>query len=328
MSLSGFLNQYRDIEFPIEEIIQAYTNWVLDDRYMILERLKPTWDAPKSSTMFERETIAIKSAKRGNDVYRHRVLSRFGEFEDQITDLNLVSFDRGKMRTQVLFVTLTYGTKLRSQHRAWRGISKEYNLFMSKMRRVFGSISTVRTWESFENGYPHIHTIMLLNDFCFGVREYTNKKGRKVLLIDNDIKDCISAMWHSNVDVKGVDNVSESINYLKKYITKCANFDAKDSKGVKTLAQCWAYRKRAYCLSGLFRQRMSDLIRHMQNSNSKIQQLTLENEKLEENKWSCLGFVSREVLEIEPFIWHLSLSGELRDRVYETLGEQQDKTYD
>lgn len=68
-------------------------------------------------------------------------------------------------------------------------------------------------------------------------------------------------MWHSNVDIKGVGNVSESINYLKKYITKCANFDAKDSKGIKTLAQCWAYRKQAYCLSGVFRQRMSDLKR-------------------------------------------------------------------
>ena len=176
MSLSGFLNQYRDIEFPIEEIIQAYTNWVLDDRYMILERSKPGWDAPKSSTMFERETIAIKSAKRGNDVYCHRVLSRFREFEDQPTDLNFVYLDGSKMRTQVLWVTLTYDTKLKSQHQAWKAISKEYNLFMSKMRRVFGSISTDRTWESFENGYPHIHTVLLLNDFTFEVREYINKK--------------------------------------------------------------------------------------------------------------------------------------------------------
>jgi len=73
---------------------------------------------------------------------------------------------------------------------------------------------------------------------------------------------------------------------------------------------------------------MSDLINHMQNSNSKTSQLTLENEILEENKRSCLGFVSIEVLQIEPFIWHLPLSGELRERVYEALREQKDKTYD
>src|SRR4030043_137850 len=144
MFLSGFLSNYRDIEIPIEDIIQAYASWVKEDRYMVLERLKPTWDAPKSSTMFEKETIAVKSAKRGNDVYSRRVLSKFSMFEDLLTDLNLVYFTRGKMRTQVLFITLTYDTKLRSQHQAWKTLSKFYNLFMSKMRRVFGSISSAR----------------------------------------------------------------------------------------------------------------------------------------------------------------------------------------
>ena len=328
MFLSGFLNYYRDSEIPIEDIIQAYTSWVQEHRYMILERLRPTWDAPKSSTMFEKETIAVKSAKRGNDVYSRRVLSRFGMFEDLLTDLNLVYFDRGKMRTQVLFITLTYDTKLRSQHQAWKTLSKFYNLFMSKMRRVFGSISSARTFESFENGYPHVHAVLLFNDFSFPVREIINEKGRKVLVIDDDLKDGISAMWHSWVDVKGVGNVSESINYLKKYISKCANFDATDSKGIKTLAQCWAYRKRAYCLAGIFRQKMSDLIANMQNSNSKTSQMTLENERLEKNKWICLGFVSIEILQIKPFIWRLPLSGDLRDRVYEALSEREYETYD
>ncbi len=278
--------------------------------------------------MFEKEMIAVKSAKRGNDVYSRQVLSRFGMFEELLTDLNLVYFDRGKMRTQVLFITLTYDTKLRSQHQAWKTLSKFYNLFMSKMRRVFGSISSARTFESFENGYPHVHAVLLFNHFSFPVREITNEKGRRVLVIDDDLKDCISAMWHSWVDVKGVGSVSESINYLKKYISKCANFDATDSKGIKTLAQCWAYRKRAYCLAGIFRQRMSDLISHMQNSNSKTSQMTLENERLEENKWSCLGFVSIEILQIEPFIWRLPLSGDLQDRVYEALSEREYETHD
>jgi hypothetical protein len=239
-------------------------------------------------------------------------------------------------------MTLTYDTKLKSRHQAWKAISKEYNLFMSKMRRVFGSISTARTFESFENGYPHVHVVLLFNDFTFEVREYTNRKGRKVLLVDDDIKDCISAMWHSSVDIKGVGNVSESINYLKKYISKCANFDSNDSKGVKTLAQCWAYGKRAYCFSGVFRTRMTDLIRHMQNSirhmqnsirhmqnsNSKTSQLTLQNEKLQENKWTCLGFVLIEVLGVEAHVWRLALVGELRDRVYEDLSERDRETYD
>ena len=66
----------------------------------------------------------------------------------------------------------------------------------------------------------------------------------------------------------------------------------------------------------------------MQNSNLKPQQLTLLNEMLEENKWSCLGFVSIGVLGIEPFVWRLLLSGELRDHVYEDLSEREGKVYD
>ena len=325
MSLSGFLNNYPDIEISIEDIAQAYTSWVQEDRYMILERLKPIWDAPKSSTMLDKETIAVKCAKRGNDVYSYRVLSRFGIFQDALIDLNLTHFDKGQMRTHVLFATLTYDIKLKSRHQAWKAIPKEYNLLMSKMRRVFGSISTARTFESFENGYPHVHVVLLFNDFVFQVREYTDRKGRKVLLVDDDIKDCISAMWHSNVDVKGVGNVSESINYLKKYVSKCANFDSNDSKGIKTLAQCWAYRKRAYCLSGVFKTRMSDSIANMHNSNSKTSQMSLQNEKLQENKWSCLGFVSIEVLGVQDFVWRLALEGELRERVYEDIGERETK---
>jgi hypothetical protein len=328
MFLSGFLNNYREIEIPIEDIIQAYTSWVQEHRYMILERLKPTWDAPKSSTMFEKETIAVKSAKRGNDVYSRRVLTKFSVYENVLTDLNLISFDRGKMRTQVLFFTLTYDTKLCSRHQAWITISKLYNLFMSKMRRVFGSISSARSFESFENGYPHIHAVLLFNTFSFEVREAIDKKGRKVLLIGDDLLECIQAFWHSFVKVQGVGNVLESINYLKKYISKCAEFDASDSKGIRTLSQCWAYRKRAYCLSGVFRSRMFDLNANMQISNSKISQLTLENEKLGENMWSCLGFVSIEVLGVVPSIWRLALSGELRDRVYDALSEQKHETYD
>jgi hypothetical protein len=325
MFLSGFLNNYRDIEMPIDDIAQAYTTWVQEDRYMVLERHKPTWDAPKSSTMFEKETIAVKSAKRGNDVYSYRVLSRFGIFQDALIDLNLTHFDKGQMRTHVLFATLTYDIKLKSRHQAWKAISREYNLFMSKMRRVFGSISTARTFESFENGYPHVHVVLLFNDFVFQVREYTDRKGRKVLLVDDDIKDCISAMWHSNVDVKGVGNVSESISYLKKYISKCANFDSNDSKGIKTLAQCWAYRKRAYCLSGVLRTRMSDLIANMHNSNFQLTQKSLDGEGFEENKWSCLGFVSIEILGVEAFVWRLAIAGELRERVYEDLSEREIK---
>jgi hypothetical protein len=327
MLLSGFLSNYRDIEIPLEDIIEAYTIWVQEHRYMIMERNKPVWDAPHSSTMFDRETIAVKCAKRGNDVYVRRVESRFSAYEKLLALDNRLCFDRGKMRSQVIFATLTYDPSLRSQHQAWVTLSYFYNLFMARLRRVFGSISTLRTFESFENGYPHIHVIMLFNDFSFQVHGITNKKGHRILAIDDDLNECIAALWHSWVDIKAVGDLRESIAYLRKYITKCVEFNQADGKGVKTLAQCWAYRRRAFCVAGMFRERLHDLIVSMQISNSNQIQMTLENEKLEENKWTCLGFVSIDVLEIEPFTWRLSLSGELRERVYEALNEQENEKH-
>ncbi len=151
MFLSGFLSNYRDIEIPIDDIIQAYTNWVQEHRYMVLERLKPTWDAPKSLTMFEKETIAVKSAKRGM-MFILVGLSQDSECSRISSHISTHLFRQGKMRTQVLFITLTYDTKLRFQHQAWKTFSKFHNLFMSKMRRVFGSIFSACTLESFENG--------------------------------------------------------------------------------------------------------------------------------------------------------------------------------
>ena len=70
---------------------------------------------------------------------------------------------------------------------------------------------------------------------------------------------------------------------------------------------------------------MSDLIRNMHNSNSQLAQKSLDGEELEENKWSCLGFVSIDVLGIEPFVWRLSLFREVRERVYEELCERDAK---
>jgi hypothetical protein len=66
----------------------------------------------------------------------------------------------------------------------------------------------------------------------------------------------------------------------------------------------------------------------MQNSNSRSVQRTLVNESLEEERWSCLGFISIEVLDIRPSVWHLPLSDELLDRVYEALDEQKKRAFD
>lgn len=70
---------------------------------------------------------------------------------------------------------------------------------------------------------------------------------------------------------------------------------------------------------------MSDLIRNMHNSNSQQTRESLDGDELEENRWSSLGFVSIDVLDVEPFAWRLSLFREVRERVYEELCERDAK---
>ena len=49
-------------------------------------------------------------------------------------------------------------------------------------------------------------------------------------------------------------------NALKKYLLKSIDAENADSKGLKTLAMCWAFMKRAFSVSGSFRRMLSELI--------------------------------------------------------------------
>ena len=76
--------------------------------------------------------------------------------------------------TSALWVTLTYDTKLCSYKEAWEQIGIEFNNFMAYVRSNFGKVSCCRVFESFENGYPHIHCILLFQEYTFSVFKDTN----------------------------------------------------------------------------------------------------------------------------------------------------------
>jgi len=271
---------------------------------MILARSKRLHEDSLKGFTFETEYFAVKCAKRGNDVYRSRVYGRFkglcGNSE------NLVFFnprDRGAKRTRALWVTLTYDTKLCSFDNAWRNVGMEFNRFMAYVREKFGRVSCCRVFESFENGHPHIHCILLF-ETSFSV--FRDSKGRFRVYA----KDTIAEGWHSNVDVKAMSSLAGGFSYLKKYLLKNNNADEADSKALMTLALCRAFRKRAFSVSGQFRQALADLIRIMHNSNRNSIQVSLSGEVLPEEKLSVLGFVPREVIGLQEDIWFSVLNSE------------------
>jgi len=106
-----------------------------------------------------------------------------------------------------------------------------------------------------------------------------------------------------------------TFSYQKKYLLKRINSEKKVLRLLKTLALCLAYRKRAFSVSGLFRQLLHDLINTMHNSNSRLRQVTLSGEALIEFKFCVIGFVPADVLRLKENVWFFKLSSDQVDSV-------------
>jgi hypothetical protein len=275
--------------------VEQYEEWVSEDVYMIFTK----WNRKK----WKNDVYAVKCSKRGNDVYRSRVESRFRgltRYSEDIVFFN--TKNRGRKETSALWVTLTYDTKRCLYGKAWENIGVEFNGFMSYLRRNFGKISSCRVFEAFENGHPHIHCILIFKEHTFSVfRDSKNQFRIRE-------KEVIAQGWHSNVDVKAMSSIGGGLSYLKKYLLKGIDVEKADSKGLKTLALCWAYRKRAFSVSGQFRKALTDLITDLHNSNKPLVQVTLTGERLIKEQFFLIGFVKGEDIQIEERLWFVVLN--------------------
>jgi len=194
-------------------------------------------------------------------------------------------------------VTLTYDTKLCDRVSAWDNISKEWNRYISAIRKKFGKVHVFRVWESSKKGYPHIHALMLFDTVSFDVFEHWNKKKLKSQFRIQQ-KSQFSKSWHSNVDVLAVNSIRGSIGYLLKYLRKVHSGQLSNDWA---LANMWVFRKRSYSLSGDFLKALKSIrldSTHLHNSNQvpKIQTDLFGNRK-NPNKIFCGIFSLDEIKE-------------------------------
>ena len=98
--------------------------------------------------------------------------------------------------------------------------------------------------------------------------------------------------------------------YKEELGKKSIDAENKDSKALKTFALGWLFNKRAFSVSGKFRQMLIDLIKTKHNLNHKTQQTTLKGEIIREYTYYVLGFVPADVVRLKKDVWFIKLSDE------------------
>ena len=166
-------------------------------------------------------------------------------------NIKLIKKDEDGYWSPILYLTLTYDQKRCSLDDAWKNIGKEWNRFLSYLKKKFGVISVMRTWESFQNGYPHIHAIVYFFECRFRVIKYKRKRFYEWRLYSKQIKEEINRGWHSFVDIQAIEDTNR-LKYIFKYILKEQTKPQEQKKQIQTLAMLWLFRKRSFSISGDF----------------------------------------------------------------------------
>ncbi|MHA2428062.1 MAG: rolling circle replication-associated protein [Candidatus Hermodarchaeia archaeon] len=242
-----FLGFSIDKDLDFQELQEFYCKWRGFVEYLVLQNQT---DKLRVKGEVDRQTIAVKCAKRGNDVYWWRVGKRLNSFTG-LKDYSFFDPHSNIKQSKLLFVTLTYDTKRSTIREAWETIGEHFNNWIRNIRKKFGRVSHLRCWEASRKGYPHIHALMIFHDYKFRV---TRIQGKNRILEKEEFE----KSYHSFVDVQAVSKIKEGIKYVTKYLTKTRH----ESQTQRlTLALCWLFRKRSFAVSGDFLEQLKTSIK-------------------------------------------------------------------
>jgi hypothetical protein len=240
----------KDLDF--QELQEFYQEWRDFDEYIVLQKQT---DNLRIKGEADKETIAVKCAKRGNDVYWWRVRKRLRSLHT-LENHTLFDIRAHDKFSNVLFATLTYDIRRSTVQEAWETVGEEFNKWIRNLRKKFGRISYLRCWEASRKGYPHIHVLMVFHDYPFRIVFSQLKKGRRVYRIAE--KEVFEKSYHSFVDVQAVRKLREGIKYILKYLSKTKYTGQSQTL---TLALCWIFKKRSFAVSGDFQEAVYTILK-------------------------------------------------------------------
>ena len=309
--LYEFRRNFLKTSLNLELLIDCFNYWVTFDEFLVLKGTKIDKKYRVDSKYF-----AVKCSKRGNDVYNRRIKKKL-DIINMDEDIKFFNYNDENPTTRAVMGVLTYDTKKSDINFAWENVGKEFNKYLSGLRRKFGYFEKIRSWESFENGYPHIHFVIIFYDKefrCFANTEWN--KSTKEYVVRFRLHDKAQfENWHSFVDIQGVRTVKDALKYITKEILKVHLFkDTPTKKYNRTLALMWFYRKRSFSISRGF----IDLIRRMRNSNKKkdSKQVDLAGlEIMDGYIWQVVGIFSQKELGLKDNTYFSVIPNEIASKL-------------
>lgn len=284
-----------DVDPDLQSLKGLYSEWVNLMEYSLFMKV-----VVKPNGIINKEYHAIPASKRGNEIYYRRNQRRFRHLWSKLEQMGGSIFDpRGNLkRTKLLFITLTWNSREISLRNSWESeLSKRFNKWITAVRMKYGKVSVLRSWESFESGYPHVQVMLFFHSHEFNTFRHNGKFRIKE-------KEDLQCGYSSYVDVQAMHSWKGAVHYVGKYILKQLVHEEYgdpniQNKQLLTLSLCWIFRKQSYSMSRDF----VDLMQTLHNSKFSRIQLTLEGVPVDESvDWVHLGVFSYKELGIPPIL--------------------------
>jgi hypothetical protein len=240
------------VTIDLDQLISIFTEWLNQNEGLLMQNEETG------------KYFGFRAAKRGNGVYQWRLEQRLLPLYRVLLS-NIKLFEREGQKTNMLYFVLTYNTNRGSLIKAWERRGREYNLWITRMRKQYGRIEVMKTYETFESGYPHINVIAIFRDTKFTVFQHKSRRMEGKQLIEKltwriEEKREMEKYFHSNIDVQAVQTPKQAISYILKYITKELHATTREPKHNLTLALMWLFRARAFSISQRFIEQLGLLL--------------------------------------------------------------------
>lgn len=291
MKLSEIKEEYERRGKDKQWLVKQYKAWASRKDYLLLVN-KDT-----------NELVPIPIAKRGNERYQWRMRTKLRILSEDLSGKEKYC---KKRKTKAFFITLTYDPKIKGQStldEQWCKVGKDWNNFMSRLRRTVGSVEAIRVFETTKKGAPHIHAVIFTKDKAWTTSKVRCQDGKYRWLLR--AKPVLEKIWINGfIQVSGIVILARAMNYiLGTYFGKGYLYDEQNSMG---LAMMWIYRKRAmsYTRNITLLDSISIIKKMRTRVDTKFEFLAVVSSRLSLHKMDIVSYEVQETDQgLEIFVW-------------------------